>query len=408
MPNPIEHPSSSNTLAILGGKPAFSEMLHVGRPNIGDIDAFLARARGALERRWLTNHGILVQEFEKKLAEKLEVKNCLALNNGTIAIELMLRAAGLTGEVIVPAYTFIATAHAVLWSGLTPVFADVDINTHNLSVETVQHLVTPRTSAILGVHLWGRGDGAAELEQFAKEKNIQLFFDAAHAFGSTYQGRSLAAWGRAATFSFHATKCFHTFEGGALTTNDDALADQIRLMRNFGFAGYDNVVALGTNAKLNEISAAMGLTLLESFDEIVAHNRANMDGYRKGLAGLPGIHVMEYPDTNKYNFQYVIVEIGNLSPLTRDELVGVLKQDHVFARRYFYPGCHRMAPYNSMPAYSSLTFPAAEALSDQVMCLPSGTSIGKSEVDTICRLIRTALYSAKDCRAAIAELPATI
>jgi dTDP-4-amino-4,6-dideoxygalactose transaminase len=396
---------TAGSLAVFSGLPTFSEMLHVGRPNTGDIDAFLARARGALERRWLTNHGVLVQEFEKVLADRLDVKHCLALSNGTIAIELMLRATGVTGEVIVPAYTFIATAHAVQWSGLTPVFADVDPDTHNISVETVRNLVTPKTSAILGVHLWGRGDGAEELEVFARDQNLHLFYDAAHAFGATHRGRSLASFGHASTFSFHATKCFHTFEGGALATQDDALADRVRLLRNFGFAGYDNVTALGTNAKLNEISAAMGLTMLEGFDGIVAHNRANYERYRAGLAGLPGIRPVSYSPIDQSNFQYVLFEVNESSPLARDELVAVLLKENVFARRYFFPGCHRMEPYRSMPACASLALPVTEKLSAQVMCLPTGTSISNADIDAICSVVRLALSCPKECRAALASPP---
>lgn len=394
--------STFGDLAIAGGPPAFASMLHVGRPNTGDIDAFLARARGALERRWLTNNGVLVQEFERRLAERLGTRHVLALSNGTIAIELMLRGCGVTGEVIVPSYTFVATAHSVLWTGLTPVFADVDPETHNLTVETVRHLVTPRTSAILGVHLWGRGDGAPELEAFARASNLRLFYDAAHAFGAGHRGRPLCAYGHAATCSFHATKCFHTFEGGALATDDDELAGRIRMLRNFGFAGYDDVVALGTNAKLNEISAAMGLTLLDGFDGILAHNRANHARYRAGLSGLPGVRFIDYPDDGSSNHQYVVAQVTATPPgLTRDELVGVLKAENVFARRYFHPGCHRMEPYRSLPAYAGLRLPVTERLADTILCLPTGTAVAPGEIDAICAVVRLALADPDRCRRAL-------
>ena len=226
-------------LAIHGATPAFAEPLHVGRPNIVDRDAFLARVAQVLDNQWLTNNGPLVQEFEARIAAHLGVKHCVAMCNGTIALEIAIRALGLTGEVIVPSWTFVATAHALYWQGITPVFADIDPDTHNLDPDAVRRMITPRTSGIIGVHLWGRAAPVEALQAIADEHGLKLMFDAAHAFGSTHRGQSIGRFGACEVFSFHATKSFNTMEGGAVTTNDDALAETLRLMRNFGFKGYD-------------------------------------------------------------------------------------------------------------------------------------------------------------------------
>ena len=246
------------SLAIFGGKPAFEEPRHVGRPNIGDRAAFLRRMAQILDTRWLTNKGSFVQEFESRIASLVGVKHCICACNATIALEIAIRALGLSGEVIVPSFTFIATAHALQWQGIRPVFADIDLTTHNIDPEDVERRITPSTSGIIGVHVWGNPCAVEVLSEVASRHRIKLLFDAAHAFGCSHGSGMIGSFGDAEVFSFHATKFFNTFEGGAVTTNDDELAKKIRLMKNFGFAGYDNVIYIGTNGKMNEACAAMG------------------------------------------------------------------------------------------------------------------------------------------------------
>ena len=245
-------------LAINGAPPAFKDPIHVGRPNIGDKQQFLARIGDMLDRAWLTNNGPLVQEFEQRVATYLGVRNCVATCNGTIALEIAIRALGLSGEVIVPSFTFIATAHALYWQGITPVFADIDPATHNLDPASVRAQITPRTTGIIGVHLWGRPAPVEALQQIADEHGLKLLFDAAHAFGCSHRGTMIGNFGGAEVLSFHATKFFNTLEGGAIVTNDDELAQSARLMRNFGFAGYDNVIYPGTNGKNSHFSPRTG------------------------------------------------------------------------------------------------------------------------------------------------------
>ncbi|UFS72699.1 DegT/DnrJ/EryC1/StrS family aminotransferase [Geomonas sp. RF6] len=372
--------------------PTFPEKLHVGRPNLGDRDRFLARVGDMFDRNWLTNNGPLVQELEQKLAEMLGVRHCIALCNATIALEITARALGLHGEVIVPSFTFVATAHSLQWQGITPVFADIDRKTQTLDPASVERMITPRTTGIIGVHVWGRPCHVEALQEIADRRNLKLIYDAAHAFGCSHGGKMIGRFGNAEVFSFHATKFFNTFEGGAVTTNDDELAEKIRLMKNFGFSGYDNVIYIGTNGKMTEICAAMGLTCLESLDNVIEINRRNYRSYIQGLAGLPGLHPVVYDEAEKCNFQYIVFEVDEaVAGISRDKLVEVLHSHNVMARRYFYPGCHRMEPYRSYFPHSHLLLPNTERLSETVMSLPNGTSVGVTEVGKICQIIRRAI-----------------
>lgn len=290
-------------LAILGGRPRFPNPLHVGRPNIGDRDAFLSRVGDMLDRRWFSNDGPMVREFEHRIAEYVGVRHCVAMCNATVALEIAVRALDLRGEVIVPAYTFVATAHALQWQEITPVFADMDPATHTIDPAGVERLITPRTSAIIGVHVWGRGCDTEALDRIARKHGLTVLYDAAHAFACSRGGRMIGSFGACEVFSFHATKFLNSFEGGAVVTDDDALADRLRLMRNFGFAGLDRVVYLGVNGKLTEVCAAMGLASLDGIDAIIDVNRANYLAYRQHLAGLPGVSLIDYDHGERCNYQ---------------------------------------------------------------------------------------------------------
>lgn len=387
---------SIDELAIFGGAPAFSEKLHVGRPNIGDRRRLLERFNDLLDRRWLTNDGPLVQEFEQRIAELVGVRHCIAICNATIALEIAIRALGLTGEVIVPSFTFVATAHALQWQEITPVFCDVNPHTHNLDPERVVELITPRTSGIIGVHVWGRACEVEALSQIAQAHGLKLLFDAAHAFACTHNGTMLGNFGDAEVFSFHATKFLNTFEGGAVVTNNDELATKIRLMKNFGFVDYDDVRHIGTNGKMTEISAAMGLTSLESMEEFIGRNRQNYHFYRDALSGLPGVEIIVYNEQEKNNYQYVVLEIdAQTAGLDRDRLVEVLHAENILARRYFYPGCHRMEPYRTLYPQARSMLPQTERLAKRVMSLPNGTSVGQPEIERIAHLIRFVLANGK-------------
>lgn len=392
------------TLSLLGGKPAFDQPLHVGRPNIGDKQRFLQLAEEALDRRWLSNDGVILKQFEARLQELLGVRHVIAVSNATIGLELAFRAivGDRQGEVIVPSYTFVATAHVPAWCGCTPVFADVDLATHQLTAKSVERCLTDKTVAIMPVHLWGACQATPELEALAAKNGLPILFDAAHAFSTSLGGKKIGHFGAAEVFSFHATKFINSGEGGAITTNDDDLAQRLRLMRNFGFAGYDKVVSLGTNAKMNEFNAAMGLTCLESLDAIIDRNRMNWESYERHLSPLPGLKIYRYDPATTPNCQYVIVEVDEAqSGLSRDELVAVLHAENVMARKYFYPGVHRMEPYQTLQPDAGHRLPNTEILTRTVLALPTGTAVSESEIAVIGRIFETAMSRPAEVKAAL-------
>lgn len=395
--------SALHELAIFGGPPAFDEPLHVGRPNIGDRRRLLQRIEAVLDRRWLTNQGPMVAEFERRIADYVGVRHCVAICNGTVALEIAVRALGLAGEVIVPSMTFVATAHALQWQEITPVFCDIDPATHLIDPQRVEELITPRTTGIVGVHLWGQAAPVDELSQIAGRRGLTLLFDAAHAFGCTYRGRAVGRFGAAEVFSFHATKFFNSFEGGAVVTNDDRLAEKIRLMKNFGFSGYDDVGYIGTNGKMPEVAAAMGLTSLESIEEFRTVNQRNYREYRNCLADLPGLRLLSFDENEKHNFQYVVAEVdASAAGLARDELMHLLHAENVLARRYFYPGCHRMEPYRSYYPHARFLLPVTEQITERVLVLPTGTAIGHQQIRQIHGILRVALAEAERVRQQLA------
>lgn len=377
-----------NDLAVFGGAPMFAEKLHVGRPNIGNRTRFLERVNRILDTRWLSNDGPFVAEFERRIAEYVGVEHCVAMCNATIALEIAIRAIGLTGEVIVPSFTFIATAHALQWQEITPVFCDIDPDLHTLDPDKIEQMITARTTGIIGVHTWGRPCNIDAINEVARRHNLKVLYDAAHAFGSTYRGERIGRFGDLEVFSFHATKFFNSFEGGVVTTNDADLAKKIKLMKNFGFTNWDEVSYVGTNGKMTEIAAAMGLTALESVEEFIKVNFENYELYRARLAEVPGVHLLSFDDREKYNYQYVVAEIdADVTGITRDQLLQVLWAENVVARRYFYPGCHRMEPYRSNFPNAHLFLAETEKLAARVLVLPTGTAVGATEIEQICLVI---------------------
>jgi len=389
-------------LAQFGGAPLFAEKRFVGRPNLAPTDEILTDIRTILDQRWLSNDGPYLKEFEAQLAQSLGVKHCIAVSNGTIGLELLIRALNLTGEVIVPSFTFIATVHALQWLGLTPVFCDILPETHTLDPQSVKALITPRTSAILGVHLWGLPCEIEALETLAEQHGLTLIFDAAHALLCDYHGRKLGNFGHAEVFSFHATKFVNSLEGGAITTNDDTLAERLRLMRNFGFVDYDQVEALGINAKMNEVCAAVGLSSLRYSSTFVAHNRNNYNLYQTQLEKLPGLKLLPLPENS--NFQYVVLELETAKfGLSRDQLVQLLHAENLIARRYFYPGCHRAKPYVALYPTAGKHLPVTEALTEKVLLLPTGTAVSAEMIEAIGELVAFIQAHAAEIQQALSD-----
>jgi dTDP-4-amino-4,6-dideoxygalactose transaminase len=376
-------------LAIFGAEPAFREPLHVGKPGVIGRESFMDRVNDIFERRWFTNDGPYLQEFEHAVTERLGVDHCVAVSNATLGLSLLAAALGLSGEVIMPSFTFPATPHALQWQKITPVFCDVDPKTHNLDPQKISQLITPQTSAILAVHLWGRACQIEALGEIARQHKLELLFDAAHAFACTHKSAYIGGFGAGEVFSFHATKVLHTFEGGAITTNDDKLADKLRSMRNFGFNGEDTTELLGINAKMTEISAAMGLTSLEHMDELIAKNYENYCAYRRYITGVGGLQLIEYDDQEKNSYQYIIIEFNDqLIGEHRDRIVSVLKAEGILVKKYFHPSCHRMEPYQSRSGIPQGSLTKTERLSDRIAVLPTGSEVSKKDVERVCEILR--------------------
>ncbi|MDF7825660.1 DegT/DnrJ/EryC1/StrS family aminotransferase [Pontiellaceae bacterium B12227] len=363
--------------------------LHVGTPNIGNRETFFKHVNDMFDKKWLTNGGDLVQNLERKLEKFLNVKHAITTCNGTRALEIAAKAMDLQGEVIMPSFTFIATAHALEWLGITPVFCDIDPESFCIDPSKIEDLITPKTSAILGVHLYGRACPTEALQRIAEKHKIKLYYDAAHAFGCSRNGNMIGNFGECEAFSFHATKFFNTFEGGAITTNDDTLANKIRLLVNYGFEDTDKVISLGTNGKMNEICAAMGLTNLEAINSVVQTNKFNHILYGELLKDVQGLELISFEEGERNNWQYLILTLTSEYPLSRDELIKELEKQNVLARRYFWPGCHRMEPYKSRKTYSQTQLYVTETISSRILILPTGSAVTANDIHQITDLLKS-------------------
>jgi dTDP-4-amino-4,6-dideoxyglucose len=377
--------------ALFGGPKEFADAVPVGRPNTGDRTRLYARLDQALDSGRLTTGGPLVREFEQRVAEMAGTRHCIATTNGTAALEVMIRAAGLEGEIIMPAMTYVATAHAARYLGLTPVFCDLMPPTGCIDPHLVEDLITARTTAIVGVHLWGQPCEVAQLAKIAHAHSLTLFFDAAHATGCAHGDVPIGGFGLAEMFSFHATKVVTSFEGGAIVTNDDAFARRARMMHNFGWVdGVPTATEFaGTNAKMTEAAAAMGLTSLEALPDSVAANQANYHRYIAALADLPGLSIHRYDEHNRNSCQYLVALVDEETHgVPRDALVDLLRAENVLAQRYFSPCVHELEPYRTE---CQVQLPATDIMSARILNLPTGPRTTPDQIARICDLIGLAV-----------------
>ena len=385
-------------LACLGGLPLFQERRCVGRPNLCSREKMHAALDQMFDRRWLTNDGPILQEFEKTLQDYLGVRNCVAVCNATIGLQMIYRALGVRpsgGNAVMPSFTFVATAHALAWEGGAPCFCDADPETHLLDLNDMERKIDSDTSMLVGVHTWGQPCHVEALEILAKKYKLPLVFDAAHAFSNVSGSRRIGGFGDAEVFSFHATKFLNTFEGGCITTDNDALAQELRSKRNFGFSGYDQVSALGINGKMSEISAAMGLCMLEEVDALLEVNRKNYDCYHDALGSSDAFKLLELDAPQTQNCQYIVGTVASeLSDSARDLLVDVLWQENVLARKYFHPGVHRAEPYRTQQP--ALSLPGTEELCDRVVVLPTGTAVEPVDIEQIADCVQFVLKNADE------------
>ena len=378
-------------LACLGGKPLFDEKLYVGRPNLCSREKLHASLDQIFDNRWLTNDGPFLRRFEEKLQEFLGVRHCIAVCNATIGLQMVYRALRRPDprrkKALMPSFTFIATAHAWEWEGGQPVFCDVDPGRHLLSPAEVEAKLDDETALLVGVHTWGQPCQVEKLEALAQARNIPLVFDSAHAFSNFSGARRIGGCGDAEVFSFHATKFFNTFEGGAITTNDDAVASELRHMRNFGFSGYDQVSHLGTNGKMQEISAAMGLCLLDELDRLLETNRRNYRCYLDAFRACPDLALLQLDRPEALNCQYIVGTLAKDSPaFLRDLLVDALWAENLLVRKYFHPGCHRAVPYAARRPAPVL--PVTDDLCNRVIVFPTGTAVQPAHIQQIAECVR--------------------
>lgn len=360
--------------------------INVTRSSIPPLDEYVREIAPLWESHWLTNMGVKHRELESALRDRLGVEYLALFTNGHNALECVLEAMQLQGEVITTPFTFASTTHAIVRKGLTPVFADVREGDYTLDPESVERLVTPRTCAILPVHVYGNLCDDVALARIAREHGLKLIYDAAHAFGVRRDGVSVATWGDASMFSFHATKVFNTVEGGAVCVRDHALCETLNQWKNFGITGPEDVEYVGGNAKMNELCAAMGICNLRHLDAEIEKRRHVDEWYRERLCGLQGLRLCEVPVGVRHNYAYMPVVFEDKFGATRDEVFDALAESGVFARKYFYPLVSDYACYRAI--YVSERTPVAADIASRVLTLPMYADLLESDVDRICAIVR--------------------
>jgi len=390
--------------AVLGGAPAFATPLNIVAPLLPKMDEVGGRIAEILANGQLTNNSRYVREFEAALESRLGV-SAVAVSNGTWSLVLAMKELGVEGEVIVPSYTYCASAHAIRWSGAEPVFADILPDTLTLDPGAVRAAITPRTSAILGVHVYGHPCEIDELTALAAEKGLALVFDAAHAFGASYRGAAVGTFGQAESFSFHATKTLPVGEGGCITTRDVALAARLRMARKFGDPGDENTRFAGTNAKMQEFNAILGLAGLAAVDECIERRREYAGYLRRSLGSIPGITLQterDYARSSVQNFA-ILVDPGQYG-LTRDEVALALLAENIRCRKYFSPAVHRQDAYAGT-AFGPL--PTTDRVAARVLCLPFYSQMTTDVLDRLADTLARVHLHAPRVRTALGAQPSS-
>jgi dTDP-4-amino-4,6-dideoxygalactose transaminase len=354
-------------------------MINVTKTYLPDKTKFLSFVDKIYASGWITNNGPLVRELEARLADYLGVKNLVLVANGTIALEIAFRLLELQGEVITTPFSFVATTSSLVSNGLQPVFTDIDPATFNLDPKNIENKISERTSAILPVHVFGNACDVEEIERIASKKNLRVIYDAAHAFGVNYKGNSLLSYGDVSTLSFHATKLFHTIEGGALIINDDALVQEARFLINFGIDGPDSVKALGTNAKMNEFEAAMGLCVLDDMDMIIEQRKVVHDLYAKSLSDCVQFQEMSPACTRNYSY-FPVLFTTEEQTLRKQR---ALNEHGIIPRRYFYPSLDSL-PYIK----GGEIMPISRDISNRILALPLYSDLQEKDQMKIIKIIQ--------------------
>ena len=365
----------------------FEKPIYVARPFLPPLEEFCQGLEEIWESRWLTNNGPILQRFTKELSSFFETNNLCVFNNGTLALQLALQGMGISGEVITTPFTFVATTHALFWNKIRPVFVDIEPEYYSIDPEKIEAAITPWTTAILAVHVFGYPCKLNALADIARRHNLKLIYDAAHVFGVKVGNKSIADFGDLSMFSFHATKSFHSLEGGMLIFREAGLKGVFDYLKNFGFKNEFEVVMPGTNAKMNEMQALMGIQVLKYVDEIIQKRAKINDLYRHLLKEVPGIRLVPgLSPTVRLNHVYMPIEVDEQEfGMSCDALYEKLKEYNVFSRRYFYPLICDYACYRSVAIKDPLT--VARRAADRILTLPIYDSLGLSDVETICEII---------------------
>ncbi|KPW37254.1 MULTISPECIES: dTDP-4-amino-4,6-dideoxy-D-glucose aminotransferase VioA [Pseudomonas] len=363
-----------------------SAPIPVTRPLLPPLEEFIPYLEHIWESRQLTNGGPFHQQLEKELAEYLGVQHLSLFSNGTLALMTAIQALRIKGEVITTPYSFVATAHSLLWNSLTPVFVDIDPGTYNLDPERIEEAITPATTAIMPVHCYGIPCDVDRIQQIADRYGLKVIYDAAHAFGVQHRGQSLLNHGDLSVLSFHATKVFNTFEGGAIISPDAKTKQRIDYLKNFGFADEVTVVAPGINGKMSEINAAFGLLQLKYIDEALLKRQRIDERYRDALATVPGLKIL-WKSTEKHNYSYFPVLVTEDFAISRDDLYQRFRDHNILARRYFYPLISTFPMYRGLDSAKPDRLRVATGLSSQILCLPIYDSLTDEAFDSIIDVI---------------------
>jgi dTDP-4-amino-4,6-dideoxygalactose transaminase len=367
--------------------PPEEKPIYVTRPFLPPLGDFIKQLEQIWDSRWLTNSGPFHQQLENRLSEFLGVSHVSLFTNGTLALTTALQALRITGEVITTPYSFVATTHALHWNGIQPVFADIDPSSLNLNPEKVEAAITPRTTAILAVHVYGNPCEMEKFERIANIYGLNVIYDAAHAFGVSKDGVSILKFGDLSILSFHATKIFTTFEGGAIVAPDAKTKERIDYLKNFGFADETIVVGPGINAKMTEIQAALGLLQLSYVEEVIAARKRLADRYEERLASIAGLRLFRTPASVRRNYSYYPVFVEKGFPVSRDDLYLKLREKGIFARRYFYPLISEFPIYRSLPSATKTNLPVAYKIAREVLCLPIYHGLSDEDQDRVIAVI---------------------
>jgi dTDP-4-amino-4,6-dideoxygalactose transaminase len=366
----------------------FEKPIHVTRPPLPERTAVYRKIDEIWDSQWLTNIGQQHKEFESLVQEYLGVPNLSLFCNGTMALQLACQAFRLSGEVITTPFTFAATSHVLYWNNLKPVFCDIESRSFNIDPDRIESLITPYTTAILPVHVFGYPCNIEAIEIIAKRYGIRVIYDAAHCFGVEVNGEPIGNFGDISMFSFHATKIFHTVEGGALTYRDSTLKERLELARNFGFKGEEKIVVPGINGKMNEIQAAVGILMLDLIKAEIRKRKQLSLIYRKRLKNIPGINFRrDIPNVKHNYYNFVITVNEDEFGVNRDELYISLKKYNVFTRKYFYPLCSQLQCYKQLPSSSAANLPVAEKITRKVLSLPLYGILDEEDIQRICDIV---------------------